>query len=95
MQALAAADAVNFGFPAVREAILERALAGAEKYGTYLFDNNGRDPVVDAMQEALDLVVYLKQCVVENREGTYFIGMYRDAVGWANVLVQCVARARR
>jgi hypothetical protein len=36
---------------------------GRRKYGTPLQVNNGRDPLVDAYQEALDLVVYLRQAI--------------------------------
>ncbi len=42
-----------------------RAEQGKEKYGTYLMTENGRDPLVDAYQEALDLVMYLKQELME------------------------------
>ena len=39
--------------------VKEHDMSGLEKYGTKLQANNGRDPLVDAYQEALDLVVYL------------------------------------
>lgn len=39
---------------------------GVEKYGTPLQVGNGRDPLIDAYQEALDLCVYLRQ-EIENR----------------------------
>lgn len=48
--------------------IMERAKAGKQKYGTYLETNNGRDPLWDAYQEAIDLVMYLRQALLE-REG--------------------------
>lgn len=38
---------------------------GIQKYGTELLSHNGRDSLVDAYQEALDLAVYLKQCLME------------------------------
>lgn len=38
---------------------------GRAKYGTPLQAGNGRDALVDAYQEALDLVVYLKQAILE------------------------------
>lgn len=38
---------------------------GRERYGTPLQAFNGRDPLVDAYQEALDLVVYLRQAIYE------------------------------
>ena len=42
---------------------------GREKYGTSLQAGNGRDALVDALQEALDLSVYLKQALVEGADG--------------------------
>lgn len=42
---------------------------GYKKYGTRLQPFNGRDALVDAYQEALDLCVYLRQAIEErNRE---------------------------
>lgn len=38
---------------------------GASKYGTRLQADNGRDPLVDAYQEALDLAFYLRQAIEE------------------------------
>lgn len=43
----------------------ERDKTGLKKYGTRLRANNGRDALVDAYQEALDLVVYLRQAIEE------------------------------
>jgi hypothetical protein len=43
----------------------ERDQVGRERYGTPLQAHNGRDPLVDAYQEALDLVVYLRQAIEE------------------------------
>ena len=43
----------------------ERAEVGKLKYGTYLMAGNGRDALLDAYQEALDLVMYLRQAIVE------------------------------
>jgi len=45
--------------------IRERAEAGREKYGTYLKTDNGRDALMDAYQEAIDLVMYLCQAILE------------------------------
>ncbi len=45
-----------------------RAETGKEKYGTYLRTDNGRDALVDAYQEALDLCMYLKQKLMENEQ---------------------------
>jgi hypothetical protein len=38
---------------------------GRKEYGTPLQAHNGRDALVDAYQECLDMAVYLKQAIVE------------------------------
>jgi hypothetical protein len=43
----------------------ERNDTGFRRYGTRLQAHNGRDALVDAYQEALDLVVYLRQAIAE------------------------------
>ena len=64
--------AIN-GYPAVWDLVmldmLERDATGRERYGTRLQPHNGRDALVDAYQEALDLVVYLRQAIYE-RDGS-------------------------
>lgn len=45
--------------------IRERAEMGKKKYGFYLQTYNGRDPLWDAYQEAIDLVMYLRQELLE------------------------------
>lgn len=45
----------------------ERDSVGRQRYGTPLQANNGRDALVDAYQEALDLVVYLRQAIEERK----------------------------
>ena len=42
---------------------------GIARYGVPLQANNGRDGLLDAYQEALDLCVYLRQ-EIEERRGT-------------------------
>jgi len=54
--------------------ILERVDAGFKKYGCYLQTENGRDPLWDAYQAAIDLVMYIRQAILErdadpNRKG--------------------------
>lgn len=49
----------------VREDLAERLAFGTRKYGTPLQAHNGRDALLDAYEEALDLCVYLKQALVE------------------------------
>jgi hypothetical protein len=49
----------------VLEDIRDRVNMGFKKYGTNLRTNNGRDPLWDAYQEAIDLVMYLRQALLE------------------------------
>ncbi len=42
-----------------------RAEVGLVSYGVYLQPHNGRDPLIDAYQEALDLAMYLRQTLYE------------------------------
>jgi hypothetical protein len=50
------------------EADLEaRVEMGRVQYGERLRAHNGRDAMVDALQEGYDLVLYLKQCEVEQQ----------------------------
>lgn len=51
---------VKFVLDAVVDDLCDRAMAGKKKYGVFLSHNNGRDHLVDAYQEALDLCMYLK-----------------------------------
>ena len=43
----------------------ERDREGRRRYGMPLQAHNGRDVLVDAYQEALDLAVYLRQAIEE------------------------------
>ena len=43
----------------------ERKAIGIARYGTPLQANNGRDALIDAYQEALDLCIYLRQVIEE------------------------------
>lgn len=57
--------------PAIADLVIqdmvERKRIGIERYGVPLQPFNGRDALIDAYQEALDLAVYLRQ-LVEERE---------------------------
>lgn len=46
--------------------IEDRKQFGLEKYGTTLQANNGRNALLDAYQEALDLACYLRQVLEES-----------------------------
>jgi hypothetical protein len=50
---------------AVMVDLMARTKMGQRKYGTVLRTHNGRDALVDAYQEAMDLVLYLKQAIME------------------------------
>lgn len=58
--------------PAVWDLVLQdmqaRDNTGLERYGTRLQPHNSRDALRDAYEEALDLVVYLRQAIFE-RDG--------------------------
>lgn len=55
--------------PAIWDLVVDDMIArdhvGRARYGTPLRAGNGRDALVDAYQEALDLVVYLRQAIEE------------------------------
>lgn len=48
--------------------ILERAELGKTRYGEYLTSFNNRDSIIDAYQEMLDLVVYIRTFLSEWQE---------------------------
>jgi hypothetical protein len=48
--------------------IRARVEVGIRRYGTQLMTRNGRDALTDAYEEALDLVFYLRQALME-RDG--------------------------
>ena len=52
-------------WPLVITDMLKRDAFGEGKYGTRLRPHNGRDALLDAYQEALDLCVYLRQSLYE------------------------------
>jgi hypothetical protein len=52
----------------VIEDMRERDRLGRQQYGTPLQPHNGRDSLVDAYQESLDLCVYLKNAIEERNQ---------------------------
>ena len=54
---------------AVMDDLAERQRIGIRKYGTKLQTHNGRDALMDAYEEALDLCQYLKQEIMERENG--------------------------
>ncbi|MFZ2809415.1 MAG: hypothetical protein WAZ60_23775 [Desulfosalsimonadaceae bacterium] len=53
--------------PLVIHDLRERDEVGTKKYGTTLQSHNGRNALIDAYQEALDLAMYLRQAIEETR----------------------------
>jgi hypothetical protein len=45
--------------------VRDRKQLGLQRYGTLLQAGNGRDALVDAYQECLDLACYLRQAIEE------------------------------
>jgi hypothetical protein len=54
--------------PEVVELLLARREQGRAKYGTELESHNGRNALADAAQEAVDLLVYLAQELMERED---------------------------
>jgi hypothetical protein len=61
----------------VIEDMSARDRAGRVKYGVPLQSGNGRDALVDAYQEALDLAVYLRQAIEERDARAAAVRTYR------------------
>ena len=49
----------------VKSDLEQRMVVGEKKYGQRLLPNNGRNSLLDAYQEALDLCMYLRQKIEE------------------------------
>jgi hypothetical protein len=67
----------NDDVKALVEALEARYQLGMQKYGTGLQPGNGRDVLNDSLQEAIDLVNYLKQGVLEEKLPEW---LYLDAL---------------
>ncbi len=70
----------------------DRAEKGRAKYGTYLQAHNGRNALVDGYQEASDLVMYLRQQIVEREEETEMLKQVLALVGPRmsdHAIIQC------
>jgi hypothetical protein len=44
-----------------------RRAVGMERYGVPLTPNNGKDALMESYEEALDLIIYLRQYIYEQR----------------------------
>lgn len=60
---------IHNNLPAVTDLVVadlkERMEMGIEKYGMPLQPENGRDPLIDAYQEIMDLALYMRQMIYE------------------------------
>ena len=77
-------------------AMRERQEFGLRKYGIQLETCNGRDPLEDALDEALDGVAYMCQWAEEAPDGeerAHRRRLYRLALRWADTL--CAERHRK
>jgi hypothetical protein len=70
-----------------------RAEAGKVKYGVYLQAHNGRDALVDAYQEATDLVMYLAQKIRET--ATYDADLEQDYAAAIQIACRLAGRVQR
>ena len=71
VQSLVRADLLDAVIPVaadVIEDLIDREQLGIERYGVSVQPFNGRDCLLDAYQELLDLAVYLKQALLEGHE---------------------------
>lgn len=55
-------------YPHVLRSVVERVVEGEKKYGTFLRANNGRNAPMDAVQEAVDLLMYMHQWLIEREQ---------------------------
>lgn len=79
----------------VTQDIEDRKRVGLERYGTLLQAFNGRDALMDAYQEALDLMVYSRQ-VIEERALPYDVArmVYESASDTALILRREIEKRR-
>lgn len=73
----------------VRADLEERERIGVERYGTPLRLFNGRNALVDAYQEAMDLTVYLRQAIAERN-----LSSFSADLPWS-VTLEALAAAER
>lgn len=61
--------------PDVQSAVIAdikaRREIGIKRYGTALQPFNGRDALLDAYEEAIDLAMYLKQALIEREQAVW------------------------
>ena len=67
--------------------MVARDKMGFEKHGTHLTPNNGRDSLVDALQEQLDCVVYLQNAILEETD-EHIVKLLDDSFHMALLLLE-------
>jgi hypothetical protein len=72
----------------------ERKQYGYDKYGTYLQTDNGRNSRQDALEEAIDLVVYLKQATLEYQADGELLTAYFFALDTMTILYRAIERTK-
>jgi hypothetical protein len=70
--------------PLVISDLQDRSLVGQVKYGKTLQTSNGRDALIDAYQEALDLCMYLRQLIEERKHEVRIMSDDGQDAAWAN-----------
>jgi hypothetical protein len=82
---LVVADLRQMNETRVIPSVEERDRQGFLKYGVRLQPHNGRNSTLDAFEESMDLVVYLKNAIMEAVPGSYKAGtlnrLYQNAIG--------------
>ena len=71
-------------WPLVIKDMADRDHLGKVKYGIPLRSHNGRDPLIDAYQEVLDLSVYLRQEIEERKDLREAVTIARKISGYGN-----------
>ena len=62
-------DGSQPGSGPLMQLLIRRRAQGIERYGQELLTHDGRDPNVDALQEAVDLLIYLAKAEMEHPTG--------------------------
>jgi hypothetical protein len=57
-------------WPELAQMLAERVETGRERYGVPLTTHNGRSSLRDAWEEAADLLFYLTQALMEEKESS-------------------------
>jgi len=73
--------------------LVERAQDGKKRYGTFLRTHNGRNALWDALQENYDLVMYLRQFIVEHEEETTQLDELYNTIWNAKIDPQNIEKA--